>query len=422
MVLLWMGGGMAQTETFDPKRYLPFTPGMEAKTFRSTFPAIDTVVDNIKFCQGLENLARIMDRGTLVRSVRTPEVAATNGHGEGHVYWHTGYLLSENTVAAPSIGAVIARVLGPRHADLPAYIDIADPGDGGGSFRSAGFLGREYGPLTIPYARKAMEVIRPRLQPGAFADRYKFYKALVEKSPAAEPASNYQKESMVKAMDNAHRLLNSPAVKAFDLSLEPKEVYAQFNTGEFGLGCLLARRLVEAGARFIEVNARFKVANDWDHHSNGHKEAKRMKALVDRPVAQLILDLEERGLLKRTVVVVASEMGRDVTGSDGTGNAPGAKIMSDNEYGLHGHFLEAQSILLFGGGFKKGFQYGQTSDEAGKKMQVIDKPVSLPNLHATLYRAMGISPTLSFEVERRPFYVTKDGRGKPIIDLLAANG
>src|SRR5258708_25217574 len=106
--------------------------------------------------------------------------------------------------------------------------------------------------------------------PDRFENRYKFYKKLVGKSPLEEFASDYQKESLVRSLDNAHRLLSSPAAKAFDLSQEPRESYDRYNTGQFGLGCLLARRLTEVGARFIEVTTEYIPFKNWDTHDNGH--------------------------------------------------------------------------------------------------------------------------------------------------------
>src|SRR5258706_15374504 len=113
-------------------------------------------------------------------------------------------------------------------------------------------------------------------------------------------------------MDTAHRLLSSPAAKAFDLALEPKESYAKYNTGRFGLGCLLARRLTEAGARFIEVTTEYIPFLNWDTHENGHRRIMASKQTIDAPVTQLILDLEARGLLDRTLIVLASEFSRDM--------------------------------------------------------------------------------------------------------------
>src|SRR5438094_5498334 len=116
----------------------------------------------------------------------------------------------------------------------------------------------------------------------------------------------------MRAMDNAHRLLSSPAAKAFDLSKEPKESFDKYNTGRFGQGCLLARRLVEAGARFIEVTTEYIPFKYWDTHDNGHTRMVDLKKDIDGPVSQLVLDLEERGLLNRTMIVLASEFSRDM--------------------------------------------------------------------------------------------------------------
>ena len=172
--------------------------------------------------------------------------------------------------------------------------------------------------------------------------------------------SDFQRESLLRSLENAHRLLNSPAAKAFDLSLEPRTRYDIYNTGRFGLGCLLARRLVESGARFVEVTTEYIPFRYWDTHENGHTRAVGMKQTIDAPVAQLILDLEERGLLDRTLVVLASEFGRDMM----TEGKPGQEVKDQvdqpdvmtelKHYGMHRHFTEACSVLMFGGGTPKG--------------------------------------------------------------------
>src|SRR5678815_1522886 len=145
------------------------------------------------------------------------------------------------------------------------------------------------------------------MSPGRFENRDKLYKRLVESSPINEHGSDYQKESLLRSMDNAHRLLSSPAAKAFDLSLEPRATYDKYNTGKFGLGCLLARRLVEVGARFIEVTTEYIPFLNWDTHENGHTRLVDIKKQIDAPIAQLVRDLEECGRLDRTLIVVASE-------------------------------------------------------------------------------------------------------------------
>ena len=185
----------------------------------------------------------------------------------------------------------------------------------------------------------------------------------------------------------------------------------------------MARRLTESGARFIEVTTEYIPFRHWDTHENGHQRTIKMKEDVDAPVSQLILDLEERGLLDRTIVVIASEFGRDmmVEGKPGLTVKDQVKqpdVMTEpKHYGMHRHFTEACSVLIFGGGFKKGFLYGRTADE--RPCKIVENPVTIADLHATLYYALGIPPDLAYIVEQRPVYVSKDGKGKPIMELFA---
>src|SRR5579862_643179 len=430
MILLWMAGGMAQTETFDPKPYTPFAPGVESQRVLSTFPSIDTAVDNIKISQGLERMAKVMDRATVTRTHRVGDLGAIL-HSRHQFHWHTGYAPPQS-VAAPHMGSVIARTLGPKNPDIPAFVDVGQnleigaESDAVKAFHTAGFLGTEYGPFMIADPSDAAASVRPPADMSAerLRARYERYKKLVASSPIMQMGSDYQRESLLRSVDNAHRLLTSGASKAFDLSLEPQKSYDVYNTGRFGRGCLLARRLTEAGARFIEITTEYIPFRHWDTHENGHTRAAAMKQDIDGPVAQLVLDLEERGLLDRTLIVLASEFGRDmmVEGKpekqvkDQVTNQP-AVMTEPKHYGMHRHFTEAASVVLFGGGFKKGYLYGKTADE--RPCRIVDKPVSIEDLHATLYWSMGIPPDLAYDVEQRPFHVTKDGKGKPVMDLFA---
>jgi hypothetical protein len=427
-IVLWMAGGMAHTETFDPKKYTPFEKGLSPAKVLSTFPSIDTVVDNIKLSQGLENIAKVMDRATLIRSYQAGDLGFIL-HSRHQYQWHTGYAPPQ-TVAAPHIGAVIARTLGPREPAMPAFIDIGqrlDLGEGEElkAFHQAGFLGSEYGPFFIPEPAEAVSSISPPkgMTIDRFENRYKAYKKLAAQSPIGEFGSDYQKESLIRSMDNAHRLLTSPAAKAFDLTLEPKESYDKYNTGRFGQGCLLARRLIENGARFIEVTTEYIPFKYWDTHDNGHERTIDLKKSIDRPIAQLVLDLEQRGLLDRTLIVLASEFSRDMV-MEGRPEAvvKDQVIVPDvmtemKHYGMHRHFTDGCSVLMFGGGMKKGFLYGKTADE--RPCKTVEGRITIEDLHATIYRAMGISPKLAYTVEKRPFYVTRDGVGKPRMELFA---
>src|SRR5271169_5997786 len=236
VIVLWMAGGMAHTETFDPKRYTPYETGLASNKVLSTFPAIDTAVDDIKISEGLENIAKVMDRATLIRSYTAGDLGFIL-HSRHQYQWHTGYAPPQ-TVAAPHLGAVIARTLGPKNPAVPAFIDIGQRFDVGESeeekaFHTAGFLGGEFGPFLIANPADAVESVRPPegMSPARFQNREKFYKSLIAKGPVGEFGSDHQKESLLRSMDNAHRLLSSPAAAAFDLSLEKKEVYEKYDTG-----------------------------------------------------------------------------------------------------------------------------------------------------------------------------------------------
>jgi hypothetical protein len=428
VIVLWMAGGMASTDTFDPKRYTAFTPGLKPDQVLSTFPQIDSVVDNIKLIKGLENIARVMDRATLIRSYTAGDLGFIL-HSRHQYQWHTGYAPPQ-TVAAPHIGSVIARTLGPRDPAMPAFIDIGqrfDLGEGEElkAFHTAGFLGSEYGPFIIANPEDALKSVRPPegMSPARFERREAFYRKLLTQSPVGQFGSDYQKESLLRSLDNAHRLLSSPAAKAFDLSLEPKASYDTYNTGKFGLGCLLARRLTEAGARFIEVTTEYIPFEYWDTHENGHTRMVDLKKSIDAPVAQLVLDLEQRGLLNRTLIVLASEFSRDMMIEGKPDKTVKDQVVVPDvinelkHYGMHRHFTDAGSVLLFGGGMKRGYLHGKTADE--RPCKTLEKRVVIEDLHASIYRAVGISPKLSYEIEKRPFYVTRDGLGQPILDLFA---
>ena len=428
VIVLWMAGGMAQTETWDPKRYTPFEPGVRTERVLSTFPGIDTVVDTIKISQGLERVARVMDRGAIIRTFQAPDLGYIL-HSRHQYHWHTGYVPPQ-TVAMPHIGSVISRTLGPKNPTVPAFIAIGQNMEIGGesnsvkAFHTAGFLGSEHGPFLITNPQDAAAAVRPPAGLGEkrFVSRRQLYEQLLAKEPLYQYADDFQRESLIRSLESADRLLTSPSAKAFDLSFEPPQTYDTYNTGRFGQGCLLARRLVEAGARFVEVTTEYIPFRYWDTHERGHERAKAMKEQIDGPLSQLVLDLEERGLLDRTLVVLASEFGRDAitegkVGKEVRDQANTPEVMSAPEhYGMHRHFTAAGSVVMFGGGIKKGALYGKTADE--RPCTTIENPVPVEDLHATIYHALGIAPTTSYLAEKRPVYVTNDGKGKPIRDLF----
>ena len=429
-IILWMAGGMAAPETFDPKHYEPFQEGLEVEKIISTFPAIDTSVDGLQISEGLENVAQVMDRATLIRSAYQADLGNIL-HSRHQYHWHTGYVPPQ-TVAAPHIGAWMSRLLGPRNEVIPSFINIGQRLEGVGeseelkAFTTGGFLGTEFGPFNLPYPEQAARSVRPPkgMTAARFRKRYDVLKKMIESRADRNVASDYHIQSMLKSVDNAHKLLSSEDRNAFDLTLEPEEVHNKYDTGRFGRGCLLARRLVEAGARFIEVTTEYVPFLHFDTHESGHTTLARMKQEIDQPIAQLVRDLEERNLLDRTLIVIASEFSRAmiIEGVPGSSARDQSRAKTDvlkemKHYGLHRHFTGGTSVVLFGGGMKQGFVYGKTANQ--RPCIAVENPVSITDLHATIYQAMGISPRTGLTVERRPFYVTEDGEGKPVQSLFA---
>ena len=427
VILLWMAGGMAHTETFDPKRYTSFEKGMEGNRVLSTFNSLPTALDGIQFSEGLQSIGSVMDKGTLIRSY----VAADLGHilHSRHQYnWHTCYEPPQS-VAAPHIGSWISKQLGPKNPVIPSFIDIGQRFTVGEAeelkaFHTAGFLGNEHGPFFIPDPSQGLDSVRPPvgMDMKRFESRNQLYNNLISESAHGEYGSDFQKESLKISMEQAYRLLNSPESKAFNLSTEPKDIYDIYNTSRFGLGCLLARRLVEKGARFISVTTEYEPFVGWDTHENGHTRLVKMKKMIDGPVAQLIKDLDKTGQLDRTLVLLASEFSRDmmVEGKPELKVKEQVKqpdILNDIKfYGMHRHFTDAGSVLMWGGGVKKGFVYGKTADE--RPCKTIENPIKISELHQTIYHTLGIKPETQFEIEKRPFYTTPDGKGKVVKELL----
>jgi hypothetical protein len=428
VILLWMAGGMAHTETFDPKHYTPYSKGVETKRILSTFPKIPTSVDGLEFSEGLESIGSVMDKGAIIRSYRSADLGHIL-HTRHQYHWHTCYEPPQS-VQAPHIGAWIAKELGPLNKVIPPFISIGQrftvgEGEELKAFHSAGFLGSENGPFLIPDPSSGLESVRPPqgMSLKRFEARNKLYKELTNRSGMMERGSDYQKESLMRSMEQSYALLNSPESEVFDLGLEPKESFDTYNTGRFGLGCLMAKRLAMNGARFVSVSTEYEPFLGWDTHENGHTRLVKMKELIDGPIAQLIKDLDQSGHLDRTLIVLASEFSRDalMEGRPGLkvkGQVPQPDIIEEEKfYGMHRHFTDGSSILMWGGGIKKGLVYGKTADE--RPCSSIENTVVIDQVHQSIYHALGMHPETNYTIEGRPFYTTPDGRGEPILDLFA---
>ena len=428
VILLWMAGGMAHTDTFDPKRYTAYTQGMNANDVLSTFRSSPTALDGIYFSEGLESIGKVLNKGTAIRSY----VAGDMGfilHSRHQYHWHTCYKPPQ-TVAAPHIGSWVAKELGPVNPVIPAFIDIGQRFTLGEreelkAFHTAGFLGSEYGPFIVPDPSVGLESVTPPagMSSMRFEKRNQLYNDLINAGPIGEYGSEYQKESLRRSMEQAYMLLRSPEAQAFDLSKEPKESYDIYNTGKFGLGCLMARRLTEQGARFISVTTEYEPFKGWDTHENGHTRLADMKKQIDAPIAQLVKDLERSGHLDRTLIVLASEFSRDMM----VEGRPELKVKEQvqqpdiitdiKNYGMHRHFTDGCSMLMFGGGIKKGYVYGKTAEE--RPCKTIEKPIRIEQIHQTIHHALGIADDAHYVIEKRPFYTTPDGLGKAELDLFA---
>ncbi|MCJ7467832.1 MAG: DUF1501 domain-containing protein [Maribacter sp.] len=427
VILLWMAGGMAHTETFDPKAYVPYKKGVESKRVLSTFPKVPTVVDGLDFSQGLASIGGVMDKGAIIHSYKSADLGHIL-HTRHQYHWHTCYEPPQS-VQAPHIGAWIAKELGPANPVIPPFIAMGQRFTVGEAeelkaFHSAGFLGSEFGPFLIPDPSGGLDSVRPPqgMSLKRFEARFKLYKELANQNKIMEAGSDYQRESLMRSMEQSYRLLHSPEAKVFDLSQEPKEVYDTYNTGRFGLGCLMAKRLAMNGARFISVSTEYEPFLGWDTHENGHTRTVKMKELIDRPIAQLIIDLEKSGHLDRTLIILASEFSRDAIMEGRPGELVQDQVdqpdIIENEkfYGMHRHFTNGSSILMWGGGIKKGLVYGKTADE--RPCASIENPVVIDQVHQTIYHALGIPPETHYTIEGRPFYTTPDGMGKPVLDLF----
>jgi hypothetical protein len=449
VIFIWLPGGIAQFDTWDPKQFTPFEPGMKGSQLLGTCPSIETSVDGLRLGAGLENMASVMHHGTVLRSL-TNETKFGAVHLKAQYYMMTGYLFPVG-LKAPSFGAAVARTLGPRNAAVPPYIYIGrdiDTSDTEKQFISEyigpGFYGVKHAPFMIPDPTEGLSTLSAAagMDTQRLDRRLAYWKSLGRMSNA-ELRDSSKAEDYVKVMEQARAMMDSPVKRAFDYAQTEKpatlEAYEpKIARGEvqdksyyygrrFGHGLLLARRLVESGARFVQVEYQYGPFRGFDMHENGQSRMVEMKKQVDGPIAQLIRDLADRGMLERTLVVVATEFGRTIANQPKAGVEPigfaegqsGEKLVIEDQkmYGFHGHFSSANSLLFFGGGFKQGYVHGRTADH--HPMLPIEHPVHLIDVHATMYHTLGIPADTHYLTEGRPFYVTKDGKGQAIAGLLA---
>lgn len=386
VISIWLGGGMGQIDTFDPKR----RGDPAKKRAGSYYDSIATAVPGVRVCEHLKGLAPLMDRVTAVRTVHH---AVIDEHAAAINRMHTGRPVS-GTVVYPSLGSVVAHELGATADGAPPYVLIGYPN----VTRGPGFLGARHGYLYLtdtgqgPAGLSRPDGITAPRQ----ARREAFLAALRQNQPGGEDTRLRDYDA---AIDQSLKLSGPEFTRSFRIDEEAADLRHRYG-GEFGQRCLLARRLVERGVRFVEVshNLNFLNGSGWDVHNEGILGQHALIQDLDTAVAALITDLEARRMLDRTLIVITTEFGRPPEFDSGGGR---------------GHQGSAFSCVLAGGGLTHRGAYGET-DELGKK--VTADPVSVPDFFATIHAALGIDPAKHLDDGDRPIPITD--MGQPIAALF----
>ena len=386
VIFLWLGGGMSQIDTFDPKRR--GNSKASPKVSGSEYDTVDTAIPGVKFCEHLQRTAVLADRLTVIRSVNHHLI---DEHAFGTNFVHTGRLIS-GSITYPSIGSIIGHVLGPTNPNVPAYMLIGYPNVS----RGPGFLGAKGGYVYLVDTESGPAGFsRPRtVTPERVQRRRHLLEPLTDHIPKGSRIEQY-KEAQAEAM----RLAGPDFMKHFQLNGEPADLREAYG-GEFGQRCLLARRLVQAGVRFVEVshNLNFINGTGWDTHNEGQQNQHLLIKELDAALSTLMTDLENKSMLEKTLIVIGTEFGRPAS-YDGRGG--------------RGHQGSCFSLLLGGGGLNHLGAYGVT-DELSKT--ILENPVSVPDFHATIHAALGIDPGHELFAGSRPVPVTD--HGKPIQALF----
>ncbi len=387
-IMIWLGGGACQVDTFDPKRVTK--DGL--KDPGSAYPAIDTAIAGVQLCEHMPKTAPLMDRCAPVRTVHHEVI---DEHSAAAYRMHTGRATS-GTIVYPSIGSLVSKQCGPLNDLVPTYVLMGNPSPA----REPGFLGAEHGYIYLTETKSGPKgLTRPTR---VTDDRHKRRLEMLEKM-RTQYANLHPNEAIIKnylaAMKQGFRLSGPEFMSTFDLENEPAEVREKFGD-EFGQRCLLARRLIQRGSRFVEVsfNLNFVNGTGWDTHREGQQNQHLLIQRLDHAFAALIQDLEENKLLDKTLLVIASEFGRPA---------------SFDSLGGRGHHAKSFTVMLGGGGLKTGQAIG-TTDELG--MSIADRPVSVPDLFATILATLGANPHEELYAGSRPVPAT-DG-GAPIKELF----
>lgn len=372
-ILLWMAGGPSHIDTFDPKPEAP-------AEIRGEFQAIETSVPGIRISEHFPRFAKLMQHAAILRGMSTLE----SDHKLATYHLHTGYQNRAGAVSFPSLGALVAKELGQRDVALPNFITI---GRGPQEALTSGFLGPEQQPLTVNDPVRGLDFVEPAGPAEQFARQVELLQGF-----DAAFHSRYQSaaaETHHSSVGRAVRLMNSRQKEAFDLSKEPAGIREQYGPpttaaarpapgvkisagerpGSFGQGCLMARRLVEAGVPFIEVVMGDGVG--WDTHRDNFPRVRALSQECDMAMGALVTDLKSRGLLDSTLVVWMGEFGRTPQCTGGGRN----------------HWSRAWSSVLIGGGIKGGQVVGKTDRDGAS---VVERPISVPDFLATVCTILGV--------------------------------
>jgi hypothetical protein len=380
IIHLWLAGGLSHLDTFDMKTETD-------RKYRSPFGSIASSVAGLHVVEHLPRTAKLMNQVTLIRSMTHKQSA----HGAAQTLMLSGHDALP-TLLAPSVGSVLYKELGARN-ELPPYVIVPQPR---GNNARAGFLGPKYNPFSAGDPNVAKYSVRDMELPmgvdwARMEGRHSLLHLVDEKIRKYDSTDTF--ETLDSYYQSAFDLMKSEkAKKAFQIAEEPEAVREAYGRTAMGQGSLLARRLVEAGVRFVSVG---KGDNAWDHHGNLFPSyANEFMPELDRAFSALLEDLGRRGMLEQTLVIVTGEFGRT------------AEINVNNG---RDHWPNCFSMVLAGAGVPKGQVVG-SSDRDG--MYVKDSPVEVPDLMATVFQKLGVD----FEKE----YVSNIGRplkiaeGKPV--------
>ncbi len=387
-IFVWLGGGMSHIDTFDPKRR-----GDPAKKLAgSLYDSIDTAVPGVQVCEHLKKMAPLMDRVTAVRTLHHEVI---DEHAAATNRMHTGRPVS-GTVAYPSLGSVVAFERGAAAEGAPPYVLIGYPN----VTRGPGFLGSRAGYLYLTDTSHGPAGLS---RPDGISDdrqaRRESYLASLRTGAESRLEADPRVHDYTAAIEQSLKLSGPGFTSAFDLEKENADLRRGYG-GEFGQRCLLARRLVERGVRFIEVshNLNFVNGTGWDVHNEGIRNQHELIRDLDQAVAALITDLESRHMLDKTLIVIGTEFGRPPEFDGGGGR---------------GHHGASFSCVLAGGGLAHCGAFGET-DELAKKP--VADPVTVPDFFSTIHAALGIDYTKSLHEGDRPVPITD--RGNPIAKLF----